>query len=383
MKKVRRNDPKCLTGSKNRDESHENDPFFILPLDLIVEILIKFPVKCIARLVFVSKRWSSLIGGKDFINLYMTRSSTRPRILFLVNRISKVMQLFESCSQEDPSSDHRRVDITWHQSHLLAFSPPVRGLICRQCDTKVMIGNPSTGQFLTLPKVKTRRRGIYSFLGYDPVNDIYKMLCMTVLHVRQRRGSQIVSDEHQVFTLGAKQKWRTIECKHPHLPPPLTKGICINGVVYYYAWIKSEGSLISFDVSSEEFNVIRLPEDIRYLVNYNGKIALPRQSNSTLNLWILEDASKQDWTKVSLLVPSWTDLVGTQRFGFKGTISTGELIFTSLHYPCSSKPFFFISYDLKENNAKKVVVGGIGYSYASMEFYFGHVESPMFLSNVS
>ena len=73
-----------------------------------------------------------------------------------------------------------------------------------------MVANPSTGQLLTLPRVKTNRRGVLSFLGYDPVNDVYKVLCMTVLQVHQR----VVSEEHQVYTLGVGQrKWRMVECK--------------------------------------------------------------------------------------------------------------------------------------------------------------------------
>ena len=77
-----------------------------------------------------------------------------------------------------------------------------------------MVANPSTGQLLTLPRVKTNRRGVLSFLGYDPVNDVYKVLCMTVLQVHQRRGSRVVSEEHQVYTLGVGQrKWRMVECK--------------------------------------------------------------------------------------------------------------------------------------------------------------------------
>ncbi|CAH8259319.1 unnamed protein product [Arabidopsis lyrata] len=388
MKRVRKeetieNNGQC---SKKQDESrHKKDPFSILPLDLIVEILFKLPAaKSIARLVFVSKLWSSIIRGKDFTKLYLTRSFTRPRLLFVVFCHYIPTQFLQSFSQEDPSSDpHHRVNISPHRCHLWSFSPPVRGLICRQNDTTVIIGNPSTGQFLTLPRVKSRRRGLFSFFGYDPVNDEYKVLCMTVLQVRQRRESRVVAEEHQVFTLGAKQKWRRIECNHDHLPPSLTKGVCINGVVYYYAWIKSEGSLISFDLISEEFNVIKLPEDIQCLVNYNGKIALASFCKlGTLDLWVLEDASKQEWSKVSLLVPSWTDLVVDENLYFKvrGTLSTGELIFTPTR---PVRPFYFISFDLKENSAKKVVVEEIGDNFASLEIYFDHVESPMVLSNVS
>ncbi|WZZ30024.1 hypothetical protein YC2023_013425 [Brassica napus] len=113
-------------------------------------------------------------------------------------------------------------------------------------DSKVMVANPSTGQLLTLPRVKTNRRGVLSFLGYDPVNDVYKVLCMTVLQVHQRRGSRVVSEEHQVYTLGVGQrKWRMVE-----------------------------SALISFDLISEEFNVIKVPEDNLCIVNYTGKLAI-------------------------------------------------------------------------------------------------------------
>lgn len=383
MKRVRRketigNNRQC---SKKLKENDIKDLFSILPQDLIVEIFLKVPARSIVKFVIVSKQWYSIIRSEDFTKLYLSRSSTRPRLLFTgFNHYINVVHFLQSCSQEDPSSDHHRVNITPDRNHLYAFSPPVRGLICRQNDTKLIIGNPSTGQFLTLPNVKSRRRGLFSFFGYDPVNDVYKVLCMTVLQGNPRRESPVVSEEHQVFTLGAKQKWRKIECKHHHLPPPLTKGICINGVVYYYAWIKSEGSLISFDLISEEFNVIKLPEDIRHLVNYNGKIALTRQSNGKLHICVLEDASKQEWSKVSLLLPSWTDFVDENPyFRFRGTLSTGELIFL-LQHPV--KPFSFIRFDLKENIAKRVVVEGVGDKFSSLEVYFDHVESPMVLSNV-
>ncbi|XP_010485847.1 PREDICTED: F-box/kelch-repeat protein At3g04660-like [Camelina sativa] len=404
MKRVR----KC---SKKREleESDRKDPFTILHLDLIVEILFKLPARSIAWLIFVSKLGSSIIRGKDFIKSYLNRSSTRPRLLFVVFAYYTKEQFIQSCSQEDPSSDHHRLNITPDRRNLYGFSPPVRGLICRQIDTKVMIGNPSTGQFLTLPRVRSTRRGLYSFFGYDPVNDVYKILCMTVLQGSQRRESQVVSEEHQVFTLGPKQRWRSIVCKHPHLPPPFTRGICINGVVYYYAWIRSEGSLISFDLISEEFNVIECkhphlpllktrgicingvvyyharirsegllisfdliseefnviqpPADCWFqnLVNYNGKIALTSatQFDNIFRLWVLKDAcSGKKWYRSSLAISSrsWSKLAGVVSFELRGTLSTGELIFAPLS---PINPVHLISFDPKINKAKKVVVEGL------------------------
>ena len=210
---------------------------------------------------------------------------------------------------------------------------------------------------------------------------------MTQLYVHFIDDIRIIrTEEHQVFTLGAKQEWRMIECKHHHyLADPEKKGICMDGVVYYVARINHKLlSLISFNLRSEEFNVIKFPKDVKHiwssnLVNYNGKIALTSYScNGTLDLWVMkDDASKQEWSKASLLVPCWTDLVGDQSFRFKGTLSTGELTFA----PCFiTDPFFFICYDLKEKSARKVVIEGLGDDYVNVSL--DHVESPMFLPKV-
>ncbi|CAH8305894.1 unnamed protein product [Eruca vesicaria subsp. sativa] len=380
MKIARRKKTIKINQKRVTKKEDENDPFSNIPLDLIVKILLKVPTKSIARLVLVSRKWLSIIRGKDFINLYLARSS--PRFLLAVFGSNVEEQFLQTCSQVDPSLDRHRLDITPHKLNADGFSPPIRGLVCRQMDFKVVISNPSTGQVLTLPRVKTTRRGILSFFGYDPVNDVYKILCMTILQGRQRRGSQVVSEEHQVYTLGAQRKWRMIECKQPHLPLPLcvfTKGICINGVLYYYAWIKDEAFLISFDLISEEFNAIKLPEDIKCVVNYNGKVAISSwpTRHGEVRLWILEDASKQEWSKVSIVVPSWIDLIDIRHgYRLRGTLSTGELVFVPRTFPIN--PFYFISYNLKENIAKKVVVEELGEHDASREIYLGHVESPIF-----
>ncbi|AEE85703.1 F-box and associated interaction domains-containing protein [Arabidopsis thaliana] len=275
---------------KKQDQSEENDLFSNIPLELMIEILLKLPAKSIANLIFVSKHWSSIILDKDITELYLTRSSTLPRLLFQVSVSRLKMQFLHSSSLEGPSCDHHRVAVTLNHDLEYRFSPPVRGLIC--C-----------------------------------LNDDIRI---------------IRTEEHQVFTLGAKQEWRMIESRINH----------------------KLLSLISFNLRSEEFNVIKFPKDVKHiwssnLVNYNGKIALTSYScNGTLDLWVMkDDASKQEW--------------------FKDTLSTGELIFA----PCFiTDPFFFICYDLKEKSARKVVIEGLGDDYVNVSL--DHVESPMFLPKV-
>ncbi|XP_010421359.1 PREDICTED: putative F-box protein At3g10790 [Camelina sativa] len=353
-----------------------------IPVEIKEEILMKLKGKCISKFISVSKSWSSIVCSKRFTNLYLNRSMARPRILFsLTVRGDNEMQLFYSCSQEDPSSDHQTVSChplnhdDWFESY-----PPVRGLLCCLNDNnRVMIGNPTTCQFITLPRVQTVRKDINYFFGYDPVNGEYKVLCMTV--PCHSTSSVLVSQEHQVFTLGARRKeWRKIECKHPHFANPRTQWLCSNGVVYYIAWIGKVPSLMCFDVGSEKFSVIKLPSDgyVQYLSHYGEKIAAANVLvTGTLDLWVLEDASKPHWSPVSIVIPSWTDSYGEfDFFILRGRLGTGELVFAPAFV---TDPFYILCYDLKENKARKIQIEGIGTHLTHIHVYLDHVESPMFL----
>ncbi|CAA7050676.1 unnamed protein product [Microthlaspi erraticum] len=50
-----------------------------IPLDLLMEILIRLPAKSLRRFILVSKIWSSMIQSQVFIDYFFSISSTRPR----------------------------------------------------------------------------------------------------------------------------------------------------------------------------------------------------------------------------------------------------------------------------------------------------------------
>ncbi|XP_010424060.1 PREDICTED: F-box/kelch-repeat protein At3g04660-like [Camelina sativa] len=256
-----------------------------LPQDLIEKILLNLPAKSIPKLVVVSKLWSSIIRGKNFIDLYQKQSLSRPRFLFSFDREStRFFQIKPSQSLKAAPSSYTSTVSSFSLNldtplYPLSYNvyPPVCGLICFQDWDRLVVSNPSTGQFLVLPKVRTKRKGISIFLGYDPVNDEYKVLWMTVLQTSRK----VVSEEHQVFTIGGGgAAWRMIKCKVRHCPA--TKGICSNGLVYYGAWSNSKRQrslLVCFDVRLEEFTLVKLPdvaENFRrgsVLLNYHSKVA--------------------------------------------------------------------------------------------------------------
>ncbi|XP_020879478.1 F-box/kelch-repeat protein At3g04660 [Arabidopsis lyrata subsp. lyrata] len=310
---------------ENNPKIRENDSSDYLPEELIAQILVNLPSKSVVKLIVVSKLWSSIICSKSFIDLYLERSLNRPCILFsfLRGNIRFFHSIFEKAILEE------------------AAASPI---------------------------------------------DEYKVLCMTVLQVPSNSGP-VVSEEHQVFTLGGAEKkkeaaWRMITCKVPHCPA--TQGICIDGVVYYGAWSNSKrkGSLIvAFDVRSEEFTLVKLPDGVEIyydrdseLVNYQRKLALANLSyKEKFELLVLD---KQEWSNISVMVPSLKDLVGQDLFYLRGAISSGEFIFTPMHSDWSS---FIISYDRKEEIARRVELKGIKDRSPYMRVFLNHVECPIFL----
>ncbi|XP_010453223.1 PREDICTED: F-box/kelch-repeat protein At3g04660-like isoform X1 [Camelina sativa] len=363
-----------------------------LPQDLIEKILLNLPAKSIPKLVVVSKLWSSIIRGKNFIDLYQKQSLSRPCFLHSFHRDSiQFFQIKPSQSLEaaSPSSFYTCTTSSFPLNLDTSYNvyPPVCGVICFQDLDKVVVSNPSTGQFLVLPKLNTRRKGISRFLGYDPVKDEYKVLCMTVLTTSRK----VVSEEHQVFTLGAgaqKEKkeatWRMIKCKVPHCP--VTKGLCSNGLVYYGAWSNNKGKrflIVCFDVRLEEFTRVKLPDGVEIvrfgsvLVNYHSKVALANHSDfAKFDMWVLEDVVKQEWSKISVVVPSWKDLVGRDYFTCRGVVSSGKFIFAPVYW---RGPFCVISYDPKEDIGRRVVIEGLGDNLRSVSLFLDHVERPIFL----
>ncbi|KAF2595619.1 hypothetical protein F2Q68_00012492, partial [Brassica cretica] len=118
--------------------------------------------------------------------------------------------------------------------------------------------------------------------------------------------------EHWVYVLESGGFWKRIgfDCQ-PHIP---TIGrLCINGVIYYLAYASlSCYVLVSFDVRSEQFNMIQVPKELSGLIRdnpmgfieYGGKPAIFDQTYliqmGKVDLWVLEDGGA--WSTKSLVL---------------------------------------------------------------------------------
>ncbi|XP_023638748.1 F-box protein At3g47030-like [Capsella rubella] len=304
-----------------------------IPIDLLISVFSRLPVKSIGRCRCVSKQWSYILRRRDFTDLYLKTSSTRPCLLFNLKVNGKC--LFLSAPQDQISSSvlvaDRRMSFPTEDASC-GVSRPVCGLVC-SLDMNPSICNTSTGQCITLPKMKIASGGgtVNVYFGYEPVRKLFKVL----------RKSK---DDYRVMTLGRGElSWRIVESSVAH--SSLSNGICINGFMYYIA-VRNDPRclkpimLVCFDMSLEKFTFLDVD------------IMLWR---STL-IDVKDDMENEKWSKhVYKLPSSWKNLVGKHKeMNVVGMSGAGDIVFAPEYL--DNDPFFIVYYNVVKNTVGKAEV---------------------------
>ncbi|RIA04001.1 hypothetical protein BRARA_K01773, partial [Brassica rapa] len=248
-------------------KSHE--PPQGMPFDLVIEILTRLPGTSLMRFKSVSKLWLSLICSKYFTNPFLKVSSSSPRLYMWFCLDNKKKLLLSSLSSHDldvstMSSFIVDQNLTTPAMEGYSVSHIFHGLMCFTNATHAQIYNTTTRQLVVLPDKESNiiadedvifKKSTYS-IGHDPVHDQYKVVC--VVSTRDR----MFLPEHWVFILGGgvSSRWRKIPCPQ-HCP--FTKGLTINGRMYYLALVPSfKPVFVRFDISSEETRLLKAPEHV-------------------------------------------------------------------------------------------------------------------------
>ncbi|KAH0857439.1 LOW QUALITY PROTEIN: hypothetical protein HID58_085700, partial [Brassica napus] len=249
-----------------------------LPTDLTTETLLRLPEKSVARFSCVSKLWSSITTDPSFISLFETRSP-RQRLLLCFQKYAK---LFVSSIPQHTQNSNRSYSssLSFDHHHITSSSSTesVHGLICFESE-KPIVWNPSTRQFVTLPTIQKPCKSwkcTILFLGYDPIEGKHKIVCIPF-----RKTCYVC----RVFTLGSVQESRrTVKINHKHRSSWDTVGRCIDGVIYYLTFPcqNLDYIVMSFDVRSEKFDMIKLPS------GFDGNFL---------------DAQKHKWSSQNFLSP--------------------------------------------------------------------------------
>ncbi|XP_020880034.1 F-box protein At3g47030-like isoform X1 [Arabidopsis lyrata subsp. lyrata] len=295
-----------------------------IPIELVIDVFSILSIEDVARCRCVSKLWSSILRRRDFTQLFLKISSTRPRILLTFLHKDQVC-------------------------------PPILGLICCK-SKKPMICNPSTGEskYISLPSAKTKRVKMRPYFGYDPIDQLFKVLCVSSDYVCR------------VSTLGTKEvmsTWRKVECSISH--QPLHSEICMDGILYYLAKCMGSGTptpymVVAFDVRLERFKFLPVELNIvgSALINYQGKLAILWQNLGgiyqhiqSFELRVLNDVDEVKWSIIIYELPDyWKNFaVETTYLYILGMTTSGEIVLSTYYV---HEPFYIFYY----NTVKKYVV---------------------------
>ncbi|KAJ4870267.1 F-box associated ubiquitination effector family protein [Raphanus sativus] len=332
-----------------------------IPADLLIDIFSRVPAESIARFRCVSKFWGSILCRHDFTELFLTRSLTRPRLLFTFNVEDKLF-IYSSPQPQNLELDHGdnySLVATRYKDFPKHFTTKTRddlssGLVCLHgpgIERRRFACNPVTGEFTDLAKVKaTHTRKTY--VGYDPINKQFKVLFLA-----------INGRHNHVVTFGNRKRRSTIECKRGHAGQ--YGQVCINGVLYYGAYFKESKSrvIVCFDFRFEKFSFIELDRDMHNvsLFNYKGKLGAYKFSNSygqKLVLWVLEDAEKHKWSgSMCVLSHLYNEKIGDNYY-IVGITSAGDIVFMPFGQLIPNFHLFF--YNMERETCTRLDIEGFG-----------------------
>lgn len=116
-----------------------------LPTDLITEILSRLPAKSLARFRSVSKQWASIIDQTQFKHLFLTKSSSHPRLTFAIEE-KGLWSIFSSPQQhliphDDKASSSSSSLVVTPEFHMKFPPGPMR--IFRRGDRQFACGYAS------------------------------------------------------------------------------------------------------------------------------------------------------------------------------------------------------------------------------------------------
>ncbi|CAH8262371.1 unnamed protein product [Arabidopsis lyrata] len=364
-------------------------------------ILSRLLAKSVARFHCVSKRWASTLDSPNFKELFLTKSSAKPLLLFAIEE-EGIWSFFSSPQLENPyekssstlvaaasfhvkfSPDNLRIN---HYYNLRYFSIGyASGLIYIYGDrhqARPLICNPNTGRYAILPYRYTYRKA-YSFFGFEPIDKQYKVLSMAY---------PCGPGHDKVLTFGAgDMTWRRIKCSLRH--DAYSEGVCINGVLYYLGDtsdcyndghdVTSRYVIVCFDLRSEKFTFIGVERSCG-LINYKGKLAVifwedyddfySEDGDAELRVWVLEDVEKHEWSKYAY---TWTDGKFFRRqVSMVGVTTSGDIVFSMCKYTFE-EPFYVFYLNPERKTLQRVEIQGFGEVFketCSVCTFVNHVQN--------
>ncbi|XP_026416033.1 F-box/kelch-repeat protein At3g06240-like [Papaver somniferum] len=351
------------------------------PDEIQEEILLRLPLKSILRFKSVCRTWYTNIGSPKFINNHRNLAKKYPKIMIrdaalVGNNCNDVFYSVDYASILSASTslslttcecdgavlmDNPKLKRKYgvEESRFIQILGSCNGLLCLGAASSgaLILWNPSTKEYkeIMLPPVNLPWPS-YGF-GYDSKFDDYKLVC-------------IVENEVYVYTLRSNT-WRTVNtiaCGYLE-----STGLHLNGALHWIgATNKTIRDIVAFDISSEKFMNLPIPDEILLLpkgsycdltVLGDSLCIVCGVFNDWVDIWVMQDYGVGE---------SWTKLITTsQRSTIKPywSLKNGEILIQN--------PQGFVLYDQKNDRVRFLKFSGIdGFGYLQSQSYIESLVSP-------
>ncbi|XP_022010361.1 F-box/kelch-repeat protein At3g23880 isoform X1 [Helianthus annuus] len=317
-----------------------------VPFEIQEEIIKHLPVKSLIRCRSVSKSWKSLIGSSKFITLYRSQQQH----LLVYNYLSVDHPNCVSII-DDNTFPQQRVPLTLplFVKMLKRFKKvgSSHDLLCLYSDGKLVIWNPliTKAVAVVVPNVVDDKM-FQTVLGFGVCRETSDPKIVKIRYIDKFADMESVSSipwQVEIFMLSTGV-WRSPNSSN--LPRKSIifgsgDGVCVDGVYYWLATdrstvdaqIRAYNMIISFDMTSEEFREVNLPDSFVYrgpmwdlsIYNLRESLVLVERSavgtdNLIYDVWMMEDGVPKLFTKLYTIHAPYARIIGVHEIRKSGEL---------------------------------------------------------------
>ncbi|CAA3015253.1 F-box kelch-repeat At3g06240-like [Olea europaea subsp. europaea] len=287
-----------------------------LPEGIIVNILIRLPVKPLICCTCVSKSWYTLITSPEFISAHLNFAISGNEVtpLLLLRRCVKKIEHYDLYCDSVLFDRHFTFEFPFRSINpFFTIIGSCNGLLCLSDDrvfymNTIIIWNPCVRKSVLLPKPNLVYNSYGSFMqslgfGFDPVGNDYKIVRITYTDL-DRCLPQV---ELYRLSMGLWEDISHLALKY--IIYNRSRPAYINGATHWIArYLDGNDLILLFDMRHEVFREMLLPARLakddsqksKELVIYRGSLALVLCDDSGVEccIWVMKEYGVvESWTK--------------------------------------------------------------------------------------